>query len=175
MDILKVIKDAYSGYAQYLWREISEPHWGSYFYWLIGISVFFLTVEWLRPWNRQQPRFRKDFWLDAFYMFFNFFLFYLIVYNAASEAIVFLFIEGLAKIGITNLVAFEVMSWPMWSHLLLGFFVRDFIQWWTHRLLHRVPALWEFHKVHHSVEQMGFAAHLRFHWMETVVYRIIEY
>ncbi|MDX1409034.1 MAG: sterol desaturase family protein, partial [Saprospiraceae bacterium] len=35
--------------------------------------------------------------------------------------------------------------------------------------------LWEFHKVHHSVEQMGFAAHLRFHWMETVVYRTIEY
>src|SRR5690606_27539274 len=31
------------------------------------------------------------------------------------------------------------------------------------------------HKVHHSVKEMGFAAHLRFHWMETVVYRTIEY
>jgi sterol desaturase/sphingolipid hydroxylase (fatty acid hydroxylase superfamily) len=38
-----------------------------------------------------------------------------------------------------------------------------------------VPWLWEFHKVHHSVEEMGFAAHLRFHWMETIVYKTIQY
>ena len=53
--------------------------------------------------------------------------------------------------------------------------VRDFVQWWVHRLLHRVNWLWQFHKVHHSVEEMGFAAHLRYHWMETIVYRSIEY
>ena len=35
--------------------------------------------------------------------------------------------------------------------------------------------LWEFHKVHHSVKQMGFAAHLRFHWMETIIYKTIQY
>ncbi|GAB4415347.1 MAG: hypothetical protein OHK0039_23900 [Bacteroidia bacterium] len=53
--------------------------------------------------------------------------------------------------------------------------VRDFVQWWVHRWLHASPRLWEFHKLHHSVEQMGFAAHLRYHWMETVVYRSVEY
>jgi sterol desaturase/sphingolipid hydroxylase (fatty acid hydroxylase superfamily) len=66
-------------------------------------------------------------------------------------------------------------AWPMWAILLVGFIVRDFVQWWIHRLLHRSPRLWEFHKVHHSVEEMGFAAHLRYHWMETIVYRTIEY
>ena len=65
--------------------------------------------------------------------------------------------------------------WPYWAILLTGFLVRDFIQWWVHRLLHKSPTLWEFHKVHHSVEQMGFAAHLRYHWMENVVYRSLEY
>lgn len=66
-------------------------------------------------------------------------------------------------------------NWPMWAILLTGLIVRDFVQWWTHRLLHFSPRLWEFHKVHHSVKEMGFAAHLRYHWMETVVYRSIEY
>jgi sterol desaturase/sphingolipid hydroxylase (fatty acid hydroxylase superfamily) len=108
-------------------------------------------------------------------MFFNFFLFSLVIYNAASNVVVLFFNRMLESIGITNLVALEVMSWPVWAHLLLGFIVRDFVQWNTHRLLHRVPFLWEFHKVHHSVEQMGFAAHLRYHWMETIVYRSIEY
>ena len=51
------------------------------------------------------------------------------------------------------------------------FVLADFIQFHTHRLLHRVPALWEFHKLHHSVKEMGFAAHLRFHWMETIIYK----
>lgn len=175
MNYFQLIIDSYTGYARYLWQEITSPAWHNYFYWLIGVSAFFFVVEWLRPWRKAQPSFRKDFWLDVFYMFFNFFLFSLIIYNAASNVVVQFFNDALASVGITNLVAFEVMTWPVWAHLLLGFVVRDFVQWWIHRLLHRVPVLWEFHKVHHSVEQMGFAAHLRFHWMENVVYRSIEY
>lgn len=175
MEYLQLILDSYAGYGHYLWKEISTPSWHNYFYWLLGVSVFFFLVEWLRPWRKQQPPFRKDFWLDVFYMFFNFFLFSLIVYNAASNVVVKLFSDTLASLGIPNLLAFEVMSWPLWAHLLLGFVVRDFVQWWIHRLLHQVPALWEFHKVHHSVEEMGFAAHLRYHWMENVVYRSLEY
>ena len=175
MKYWELVRESYSGYANYLWSEIINPQWHSYFYWLIGVSVFFLLLEWMKPWRANQARFRRDFWLDFFYMFFNFFIFSLIVFNAASNVVVHFFNDALASIGITNLLAFEVMSWPTWAHLVLGFFVRDFVQWWTHRLLHRVPFLWEFHKVHHSVKEMGFAAHLRFHWMETIVYRTIEY
>lgn len=110
-------------------------------------------------------------------MFFNFFLFSLIIYNAASDLIVNLFNDGIARIsgGFDLQSANPMKNWPMWSILLIGFLVRDFVQWWVHRLLHRVPRLWEFHKVHHSVQQMGFAAHLRYHWMETIVYRTVEY
>lgn len=174
-EIISLIGGSYSGYAGYLWYEITHPSWHNYFYWLIGVSAFFFLLEIIKPWRKNQPGFRKDFWLDFFYMFFNFFLFSLIIYNAASNVVVHFFNSLLASVGITNLVAFEVMSWPVWAHLLLGFVVRDFVQWWTHRLLHHSPRLWEFHKVHHSVEQMGFAAHLRYHWMENVVYRTLEY
>ncbi len=108
-------------------------------------------------------------------MFFNFFIFGLIIYNAASNVFVDLFKDFLGLFGVSNLVAIKVQSFPVWGHLLLGFLVRDFVQWWIHRLLHRSDTLWEFHKVHHSVEEMGFAAHLRYHWMENVVYRSLEY
>jgi sterol desaturase/sphingolipid hydroxylase (fatty acid hydroxylase superfamily) len=169
--------EGYRGYAQYLLYDITNPSWNSYFYWLVAVSLFFLILEVVIPWRKDQPVLRKDFWLDAFYMFFNFFLFSLIVYNAASDVIVNLFNDGIKAItGGFDLQAMNPMNgWPMWGVLLVGFVVRDFVQWWTHRLLHRVDWLWEYHKVHHSVEQMGFAAHLRFHWMETVVYRTIEY
>jgi len=168
--------NGYTGYARYLWHEITHPSLTNYFYWLILVSLFFFLLEWMAPWRKNQPLFRKDFWLDFFYMFFNFFLFSLIIYNAASSVIVDLFNDGIQGATGFNLQASNPLNnWPMWAILLFGFLVRDFIQWWVHRLLHRVSFLWEFHKVHHSVEQMGFAAHLRFHWMETVVYRFCEY
>ncbi len=176
MKYLNTFLQGYQGYAAYLWREITQPGWHNYFYWLLGVSLFFFSLELLAPWRRDQPRLRKDFWLDAFYLFFNFFLFSLVVYNAASDVVVLLFNDGIRTMtGFDVQASNPLRQLPLWGVLLVGFIVRDFIQWWVHRLLHRVPALWEFHKVHHSVEQMGFAAHLRYHWMETVVYRTIEY
>lgn len=171
----QVFIDGYVGYANYLWNEITHPHLKNYFFWLVGVSLIFFALELIKPWRRDQPKFRKDFWLDFFYMFFNFFLFSLIIYNASSDVIVNLFNDLLGLVGITNLVAIKIHSWAVWMQLLVMFVFRDFIQWWVHRLLHWSPVLWEFHKVHHSVEQMGFAAHLRYHWMENVVYRFIEY
>ncbi|MEM7585262.1 MAG: sterol desaturase family protein [Acidobacteriota bacterium] len=167
--------DGYRDYGRYLWGELTQLHPQNYLLWLIAISAFFFALEWIKPWREDQPKFRRDFWLDAFYMFFNFFLFSLVIYNAASEVVVEVFNDLLASVGVQNLVAIEIGSWPAWLQLLTLFLVRDFVQWNTHRLLHRVPFLWQFHKVHHSVEQMGFAAHLRYHWMETVVYRTLEY
>jgi len=175
-DYIQAFLNGYGRYANYLWHEITHPSLHNYFYWLIFISLFFLGLEWLRPWRAGQARFRRDFWLDAFYMFFNFFLFSLIIYNAVSDVFVKLFNDIIIGITSFDLQASNPMRyWPMWAVLLVGFLIRDFVQWWTHRLLHKSDFLWEFHKVHHSVEEMGFAAHLRFHWMETVVYRTIEY
>ncbi len=176
----ELAKESYSGYANYIWNEITfqydyKPLWQNYFWGLILLSLFFFIWEWTRPWRKEQPKFRKDFWLDAFYMFFNFFLFSLIVFNALSDVFVNLFNDFLGIFGLTNVVALKIETWPKIAQLFMLFIIRDFIQWWVHRLLHASPRLWEFHKVHHSVEQMGFAAHLRYHWMETIVYRTIEY
>ena len=175
VDILSTISDSYFGYFNYLKNEILYPSWHNYFYWLIALSLMVWMLELLFPWRKEQAAFRQDFWLDGFYMFFNFFLFSLIGFNAISNLGVDLFTRFLSLFGINNLVAFQVHQWPVWSQYLLMFVLADFIQWNIHRLLHKSKFLWEFHKVHHSVQQMGFAAHLRFHWMESVIYKTIQY
>lgn len=166
---------SFDGYYNYLIQEITQPHWKNYFYWLIAISVAAWLLEILLPWRKKQALFRKDFWLDGFYMFFNFFLFSLIGYNALSNIFVELFNDFLLSFGIENIVAIQVANQSVIVQFLIMFILADFIQWNTHRLLHRVPFLWEFHKVHHSVQEMGFAAHLRFHWMETIIYKSIQF
>ena len=163
-----------------MWRDITFQmpggFWGSYFWLLIAVSVLFFILETLIPWRKNQKLFRTDFWLDFFYMFFNFFIFNLIIFSVGSDFLVKYFNDFILWLTTVNLETLNPMySWPVWAVLLTGFVVRDFVQWWIHRLLHRSRRLWEFHKVHHSVKEMGFAAHLRYHWMETLVYRTIEY
>lgn len=176
----QIVAESYSGYFNYLWGEITlsngNPIYANYFYMLLFITLLVLTIEWLAPWRKEQPKFRRDFWLDTFYMFFNFFLFSLIGFYALSNVVVDLLQDGFRALGINHLDVINLQTLlPFWAYVVVAFLLRDFIQWSIHRLLHRVPFLWEFHKVHHSVAQMGVAAHLRYHWMENVVYKSLEY
>lgn len=147
------------------------PWYTNYFWGLILISLFVWSLEIIFPWRKNQSIFRKDFGLDAFYMFFNFFLFAIVI-SGFYKILEVAFID----LGITakSLALIDFSKWSMWLQLLVFFVVLDFVQWFTHILLHRFSFLWNFHKVHHSVKEMGFAAHLRYHWMENVLYKPLK-
>lgn len=175
---LDIIKKSYSDYWNYLKQSVLfELNWENYFYGLIVISLIVWSLEIVFPWRKNQPLFRKDFWLDTFYMFFNFFLLNLIVLIALSNTAAQLFndVLGIVGLSISDFQLFDINTFPYWARLLVFFIIIDFVQWFTHTLLHKYEFLWNFHKVHHSVKQMGFAAHLRYHWMEPVVYNSMKY
>ena len=175
---LETIKSSYAGYWNYIQKSVlMELNWENYFYGLILISLFVWGLEIFFPWRKNQPIIRKDFWLDTFYMFFNFFLLNLIVLIALSDTAVLFFNDVLAivNLSIANFQLFDIKTFPYWARLLVFFVIIDFVQWFTHTLLHKYQFLWNFHKVHHSVKQMGFAAHLRYHWMEPVFYKSMKY
>ena len=54
---------------------------------------------------------------------------------------------------------------------LAGFFAEDLARYVVHRLSHRVPALWELHKVHHSAEVLTPFTVYRTHPLESVLMR----
>lgn len=165
--------NSFMGTVNWTWRSIlfDVPWYTNYFWGLILISLAVWLLEIVFPWRKEQSIFRKDFWLDAFYMFFNFFLFSIAI-SGFYELLGVLFKD----IGITakSLSLIDLSTWPMWAQLLVFLVVLDFVQWFTHILLHRFKFLWKFHKVHHSVKEMGFAAHLRYHWMENVLYKPLK-
>ena len=165
--------NAFSGTVDWTWKSIlfEVPWYTNYFWGLISISLFVWVLEIIFPWRKEQSVFRKDFWLDGFYMFFNFFIF-----SIAISGFYRLIQVGFSDIGITSKsIAFiDPSTWPMWLQLLVFFIILDFVQWFTHTLLHKYSFLWKFHKVHHSVKEMGFAAHLRYHWMENIFYKPLK-
>ena len=147
------------------------PWYTNYFWGLFVISLIVWGLEILFPWRKNQSIFRKDFWLDAFYMFFNFFIFSIVITGVYKALEIFF-----ADFGITakSLSIIDISRFPMWIQLLVFFILLDFVQWLTHVTLHRFNILWRFHKVHHSVKEMGFAAHLRYHWMENIFYKPLK-
>jgi sterol desaturase/sphingolipid hydroxylase (fatty acid hydroxylase superfamily) len=123
------------------------------------------------PWRINQSAIRKDFWLDGFYMFFNFFIFGLGI-TGLYAGLGSLF--GSFGITLQSLSLINLTTMPAWSGLLIFFILNDFLQWLTHVMLHRFAIFWRFHRVHHSVVEMGFAAHLRYHWMENLLYKPLK-
>ena len=158
---------------QWTWDSIifDVPWYTNYFWGLILISLFVWGLEIAFPWRKNQAIFRKDFWLDAFYMFFNFFVFAIII-SGFYAVLTQLF----QNFGITmqSVSLINIASWASWLQLVVFFLILDFFQWFTHTLLHKYAFLWKFHQIHHSVKEMGFAAHLRYHWMENVLYKPLK-
>ena len=165
--------NAFQGTVNWTWKSIlfEVPWYTNYFWGLIAISIFVWLLEIVFPWRKEQSIFRRDFWLDAFYMFFNFFIFSIVI-SGVYKIIGLLF--GEINITAKSLALFDISEWAPWLQLFVFFIILDFVQWFTHVLLHRYGFLWKFHKVHHSVKEMGFAAHLRYHWMENIFYKPLK-
>jgi sterol desaturase/sphingolipid hydroxylase (fatty acid hydroxylase superfamily) len=52
----------------------------------------------------------------------------------------------------------KLASWGTAGGAIAGFLVADFVGYWLHRLMHRVPFIWRWtHQLHHSAERMDVA------------------
>lgn len=145
-----------------------------YSLWLFGLSVFFLVAERCWP-ERPRQVWRTGFGQDLLYLVFH--GEYLgVLLGSLSIHVIGALNQVLDAAGWRQVVYFQLMAgqslWLQIPALLLLF---DLAQWLIHNLLHRVSWLWEFHKLHHSIEEMDWLGNWRFHWMEVIVYRSLLY
>ncbi|MDG2226436.1 MAG: sterol desaturase family protein [Flavobacteriales bacterium] len=172
MSYLEIFGNKFTGMVSWIIDMVTfNVDWNqNWFYGLIIVSIVVWGLEIAFPWRKNQKFIRKDFWLDAFYMFFNFFIFAIIL-----ESVYILFETYFTAHGfpMNKIALFSELS-PTWLIIVVFFVLSDFVQWFTHLLLHRYTFLWRFHKVHHSVQEMGFSAHLRYHWMENILYKPLK-
>ncbi|HIQ28099.1 MAG TPA: fatty acid hydroxylase family protein [Sulfurovum sp.] len=56
------------------------------------------------------------------------------------------------------------------SYTLVLFAVSDLSRYWLHRLMHSVPILWRFHRVHHSAEVLNPLTFYRVHPLENILF-----
>jgi sterol desaturase/sphingolipid hydroxylase (fatty acid hydroxylase superfamily) len=144
-----------------------------YLRWLLLLSAAFALLERVRPQRPRQRPLRAGVLTDLCYLLFNGHFF--AVLTAGVTVPLMAFVDGsLDTAGLLPANPF-LAGRPAWVQFLVFLAVSDFLQWCVHVLLHKVPVLWKFHQVHHSVVDMDWAGNFRFHWMEIVIYRSLLY
>ena len=145
-----------------------------YSIWLLALAAAFAVAERLWP-AKPQRLFRRGILQDVFYLVFHGEYLGVLIGLVSIHAV-----SALEK----SLDAAGSKSWlylrladglPLAVQLPLLLLSFDLLQWLIHNLLHRVDWLWQFHKVHHCIEEMDWIGNWRFHWMEVVVYRSLLY
>jgi len=61
-----------------------------------------------------------------------------------------------------------ILSLPLWLEVLIGFIVLDLLIYFQHVMSHRIPMLWQFHKVHHADRDIDVTTGIRFHPIEAL-------
>ena len=148
--------------------DITNPQ--GYFFWLIVVSILLVVLERIWPWRKDQRLARPQIWQDLFWLIFNGHYAGVLLALGVSRVLAWAN-PTYEQIEAVKLIA----SQPLWAQFLGFFVLKDLLEWGVHNLLHRVPWLWEFHKLHHSIERLDWIGNFRFHWMEILVYRGLTY
>ncbi len=151
------------------------PIYVKYYFWLISVSLLCFLIERFFPWRKNQKAFRDGFAQDLFWLVFNGHYFGILLAFFSGYIIENLHLV-LLNLGMPVPESLKLMSeCPLWVQFIIFFILKDFIEWNIHRLLHNFPFLWEFHKLHHSIEVMDWIGNFRFHWGEIIIYKSISY
>lgn len=142
--------------SQWLPR-VWDPSGYAFWFFLLGVAL--LLAERLRPWRGQQGQLRPQLAQDVGWALFN---------GLYAGTLIGLLLDPALQHFPPRLLG--GLSW--WAQFLLLLLGKDFIEWWVHRALHRVPWLWRIHRLHHSIQTMDWLGNMRFHPLEIVVYRL---
>ena len=149
------------------------------------ISGFFIAFLWLffvkKSSAAQSVRniFTPDIWLSkssridgVCFMINRVFFFFLQPVLITQIAIATMFYHWLHGQAFLQVNLFETAPyWLAASAFTIVFFVfDDFARFLTHMALHKIPALWEFHKFHHSAEHLTPLTVTRTHPIEGVIF-----
>ena len=131
---------------------------------LILTGIVFIPIERLLG-NREQPIFRFE-WRED--------LLYFLISTLFVQVLTFItMLPATTILRNTDWAGFRHMVGSQWVivQFLEITLLTDLVQYWVHRVFHRVPWLWKFHAVHHSAQVMDWLASSRMHVVEIVFLR----
>lgn len=116
-------------------------------------------------------------WLDVRYFFFHHLIGHFLQFGFLAACTTWSFAlvtdgESLAEMARIGDARIERADYLIAIGYMFAFYiVGDLIAWTAHYLQHKIPILWEFHKVHHSAEVMHPMSNGREHPVDNLLYK----
>lgn len=132
---------------------------------LLSSTLIFIFLEKLFPQKKEQAILRAEWGQDLTYFTFNHLLisYILLVVNKFSST--------LFGWAVSPAVQDAVRSAPFVVQFVAAVVLADLMQYWSHRAMHEIPALWKIHSVHHSPAAMDWLSGSRIHILELLTTR----
>jgi sterol desaturase/sphingolipid hydroxylase (fatty acid hydroxylase superfamily) len=114
-------------------------------------------------------------WLDLRYMLFHRVISHFLLLGIGGTALMLGFVFASGGMRASDLVPQDWLGRPSdylfaVGYMVVTMLVLDFVGWAIHYLQHKVPLLWQFHKVHHSAEVMHPISNFREHPVDNLAY-----
>ena len=124
-----------------------------------GALPLILLLERLFP-MRQTPLFGRGWLSDSFYY-----------YEPWIKSAIFgwFLVEATKRVSIPEIRAFT-QSLPLVGQFFLVFVLTELVFYVMHRMMHAIPFLWEFHRVHHSSTQYYALMTKRLHLLDETLF-----
>jgi len=125
--------------------------------------ILTLCLQRLVPAKPAQKIFSLSFAQDVVWFFYETVLHAVVLVTYVSLIIHF-YQKYFSSLTITSL-----SQTPGWVRFLIGLLLLDLLYWLQHYSNHKVPLLWQFHKLHHSQKELNFFTDFRYHVFEYIV------
>lgn len=165
--------------------QITDPSKRLFWGFIASSIVLILIYWWVSPypvtWHRvQQTFFSRRYWLtkstltDTSFLIANSLIKLLILVPLfGSHLLGAVWFAGLLQKYFDSPSAIELPTWGIAVAFSLTFFLlEDISRFGLHRLMHKVPALWHLHKVHHSATTLTPLTLHRIHPVEMTLYAL---
>ena len=143
--------------------SLNIPHEFSMYIAVVIPALLIIFLEFRFPYRKKWLPKADEFKQDLIYLFgVQLTLVLLVKYMLAS----YLINEGFSKA-----VIFDIWpnQWPLFTQLIFMVLMGEFMQYWWHRMSHKLPALWALHDVHHQPNKVYSLNTGRFHPLDKIV------
>jgi len=154
-------------------RDVAKSSWHFGLDWMILdlllMVAIFVPLELFFPKNNGQTKFHEEWRTDLTYFVISHLFIQFFGIITQKPAVLFFGWMGLDKLHTW------VQSLPFAVALFLAFFSTDLFQYWAHRFFHTKVALWRFHSIHHSTQNMDWLAGSRTHFIDIFFTRAMTF
>ncbi|MGH9122464.1 MAG: sterol desaturase family protein [Acidimicrobiales bacterium] len=132
---------------------------------VVLLAVVFIPVERMFALRRQKVL-RRGWKTDLVHFLVNG-----LALNVGLAVVVVVVVGSALRAAVPHGVRSTIGAEAGWAQVAEAFLLAELGGYFGHRAAHRVPLLWRFHKVHHSIEEMDWLAASHLHPLDQVFIR----